>query len=100
MKNLIFLHPEINLGKDLGSIMGKTTRQKPAPVPTDYFDVPGNIIKLHKDVTLAADIMFVNEIPFFITTSRDIKFTSVEHLKNRQQKSIQAAILKVCNLYA
>jgi hypothetical protein len=38
-------------------------------VRQDVIEIPKEIWELHKDVTLAIDIFFVNKIPFFITYS-------------------------------
>ena len=86
-------------GKDLGSIQGKTTRDKPSPVVTDFVNLPPDILCLHKNVVLAADLMFVNNMPFLITTSRSIQFTTTEHLDTKEADSLISGILKVRNLY-
>jgi hypothetical protein len=39
-------------------------------------------------VTLAADLFFVNRIPFFLTYSQRICFTAVNHLADRFTKTI------------
>ena len=46
---------------------------------TDFVKVPSAILKLHRYVTLAADLFFVNQIPFFLTYSQRICFTAVIH---------------------
>ena len=45
-------------------------------------------MKLHRDIVMAADIFFVNTIPFFPTLSRKICFTMVQHLAYRKDKTI------------
>jgi hypothetical protein len=52
-------------GKELGALQGKTIRGKPNPVVTDYINVPPDIFKIHQNITLAVDIMFVGGIAFF-----------------------------------
>jgi hypothetical protein len=47
-------------GRDLANIRGKTTRRKPEHVQIDYVQIPRDFVKMHKYVTLAADVMFVN----------------------------------------
>ena len=42
----------------ISSIKGKTTRRAPEHVRTDYVAVPGDILKLQKNVTLVVDVMF------------------------------------------
>jgi hypothetical protein len=63
------LHAEAIFGKDLGGILGKTTRKHPDRVITDYIHVPDDMMKYHKKVVLAIDIMMIAEMPFLITTS-------------------------------
>ena len=50
--------------------------------------VPPDILKLHKSVTIAADLMFVNKVPFLVTTSRKIYFGTVEVLPERKLNTI------------
>ena len=38
----------------------------------DLEQVPEDMVKLHKDIYLTADMFFVNGIPFFLTLSRKI----------------------------
>ena len=44
----------------------------------NFAEVPEKLLSKHKFVTLCADILFVQRIPFLITVARDIKFTTVE----------------------
>ena len=43
--------------------------------------------------------MFVNGLPFFVTTSRNIKFNTVEHMNNMSKTNIYKCIESVINLY-
>jgi hypothetical protein len=69
-------------GKNIAALKGKTTRSRSIPVARDYVKVPMELMKLHKEVLLTTDIFFVNKIPFFLTLSRKICFTAVNHLAN------------------
>jgi hypothetical protein len=71
------------LGKNIAALKGKTARSKTHPVARDYVKVPKELLKLHKEVFLTTDIFFVNNIPFFLTLSRNICFTAVNHLADR-----------------
>ena len=51
-------------GPDIHGLKGKTVRKKSVPVVEDYVQVPREILKFHKNVTLAID-----HIMFFITMS-------------------------------
>jgi hypothetical protein len=57
-------------GPDLANLRGKTTRTKPEHVRVNYVKIPQDFVKLHKHVMLVADVMFVNGLPFLVTSSR------------------------------
>jgi hypothetical protein len=46
----------------------------------EYIKIPPEIIRIYENVTLAADIMFVNGLIFMISVSRKIKMKTVEHM--------------------
>jgi hypothetical protein len=70
-------------GKNTAALKGKTTRSKSIPVARDYVKVPMEIMKLHKEVLLTTDILFVNNIHFFLSLSHKICFSEVNHLADR-----------------
>ncbi len=70
-------------GPDLSAIRGKTVRRKPTCVITDYVDIPKEIIDVNQRVKLAADIMFVNSVPFLVSVSRNINLITIEHAPQR-----------------
>lgn len=53
-------------GPDVGSLKGKTVRRQGDQVRTAVANVPWDLMERHKNVTLAGDIMYVNNIPFEI----------------------------------
>ncbi len=55
-------------GPDLANLSGKTTRAKLDHVRVEYARIPKDFIQLHKYVTLVADVMFVNGLPFLVTS--------------------------------
>ena len=62
----------------------KTTRKKHIPVGGNMVKVPEDLLKLHKDIYLTADLLFVNGIPFFFTVSRNIYFIDASNLSKRK----------------
>ena len=86
-------------GKNISALKGKTTRSKPSPVARDFVKVPKELLKLHKDIFLTMDIFFVNKIPFFLTLSRKICFTAVNHLANRKVPEIFEAFKEIYQYY-
>jgi len=62
------VHAEDILGPNLGTLKGKTTRKTPERVILNTLDnLLNGLHKEHGDVTLAIDIMYINEIPFMMT---------------------------------
>jgi hypothetical protein len=86
-------------GKNIAALKGKTTRSKSIPVARDYVKVPTELMKLHKEVLLTTDIFFVNKIPFFLTLSRKICFTAVNHLADRTVPQIFKAFKEMYQYY-
>ena len=87
-------------GPDVGSLKGKTVHRASVPVRMDYANVPASIMSRYQNVTVAGDIMFVNKLPFFVTISRHIKFSTVELLQTQQIKTIMKAVTHVQQTYA
>lgn len=86
-------------GKNIAALKGKTTWKKPIPVAEDFVKVPQEILDLHKEVFLTADLFFVNGIPFLLTLSCKITFTVVNHLANRKVKEIFKAFKEIYQFY-
>jgi hypothetical protein len=78
---------------------GKIIRSKSVPVARDYVKVPMELMKLHKEVFLTTDIFFVNKITFFLTLSRKICFTAVNHLAYHTVPHIFKAFKKMYQYY-
>lgn len=69
---------------------------------TDDMNITGvlpAILATHVKVTLSVDLMHVNGLPFLVTISKNIKFGTVSHLRNKQPNTIVEALTRVCNLY-
>ncbi len=86
-------------GPSVAALKGKTVRKRPEPIKTDIVPIPKEICELHKEVTLTIDIFFVNKIPFFLTLSRVLYFTTVTHLPDRSLDQIFKALKGVFYYY-
>ena len=82
-------------GKKIAALKGKTTRSKPNTVARDSAKIPVDLLKLHKEVFLTKDIVFINNIQFVLTLSRKICFTAVNHVTNRTAPQIFAAFKEI-----
>jgi hypothetical protein len=93
------MNDEKIFGKDLGSLQGRTIRERPEVVKTSYIDLRIEIMEIHGRVTLAMDIMNVDRMYFLITSSRNIQFITVYRLENKYATTLKEAIKRVLNLY-
>ena len=75
-------------GKNVKSMVGKGTKKLTKHVDDHKFKIPRELEKLKKSVLIIIDILFVNEIPFFLSLSRQIYFTGLSHLPDRSKKQI------------
>ncbi len=67
-------------GLGLANLRGKTTRTKPEHIRVDYVKIHWDFIQMHKYVTLVADVLFVNGLPFLVTSLREISLIMIEIL--------------------
>ena len=86
-------------GPEMGILKGKTKRRKPSMVRRVVEPIPPAIMRQYRHVTLGADIMHINGIPFFFTVSRHIKFGTIEPLVSRRQEVLINAIKAVAQIY-
>ena len=86
-------------GDHPASLKGKTVQQKPDAVQVDMVEIPCKIRDLHRIVAISFDIFFINKIPFFLTLSRDICFSTVMHLANRKISTIFTAFKSIFTYY-
>ena len=61
--------------------MKKTTRTRSTHVHFQNIAIPTIILTQYKIITVAGDVMSVNGIQFFVSKSRNIKFTTGEFIK-------------------
>jgi hypothetical protein len=89
-------------GPDLANIRGKTVRRKPDRVRTDYVDIPRVILDVHRYVTLVADVMFVNKVPFLVSCSRNLNLITIEHVPSPKRTASKLGYLlqRIIRVYA
>jgi hypothetical protein len=67
-------------GPDLANLRGKTTKTKLEHVRVNYLEIPWDFVKMHKHLVLVVDVMFMNGLPFLVTSSRGISLVTIEYL--------------------
>jgi len=67
-------------------VKGKTTDTTQIYVEINLQDMPQEIMEKHGELTLAIDIMFINKIPFVMTTSHNKKNfkESLDHIAHAE----------------
>jgi len=86
-------------GPNLGSLKGKTVRKKGEPVELKTINIPMSLMERYRDVTLAADIMSINKIWFFVSISCHIKFGTAEMIENMQSATLLRSVKQIKRLY-
>lgn len=61
--------------------------------------IPYDMMEIHRNITLCADIMYVNRNVFMVTISSNVMFGTVEGLADRTSASILKSLVKVAALY-
>ncbi len=86
-------------GPDLANLRGKTTRSKSEHMRVDYVKIPWDFVEMHKYVTIVADMMFVNGLPFLVISSRGISLITIEFLPSRTAKCLASSMEQVVRIY-
>jgi hypothetical protein len=97
IKNLPVTIDDINMaekmfGPDIGALKGKTMQAKPAPVVSDYIEIPTALIETYQEVTLCMDTIKINGLYFLTTILRNIMYCTVEWVENQTPKSYRSVL--------
>ena len=66
---------------------------------SNYINILKEIFQLHKIVSMAADIMFVNMVAFLVIISRHVKFTMLQYLGKSMTGNISKYLEKINDVY-
>jgi hypothetical protein len=86
-------------GKIIVTLKTKTTWSKTILVARDYVKVPLELMKIHTEVFLMTDILFLNKNPLLLMLSRKIMFTAINHLADRTAPKIFKAFKEIYQYY-
>ena len=85
---------------DVGSLKGKRVRRNTGHVEdASPFVLLPTVINNYKQITLCADIMYINKITFLMTISQHISFGTCESLISQSHYNISYALQNVTRLY-
>ena len=92
-------HFEIS-GNNEGLVKGKATRKRLDEVTTEnLIPIPNNVKLEYKDVTLCADLFFINNNPFLTTITKGLMYPTVELLPDRLFNTLADGIINVIGFY-
>ncbi len=63
-------------------------------------EIPKDFFTRHNRVTLVADIMFVNGIPFLVSASRSINLITIEHAPQCTASKLGLLLNRIIRVYA
>eukprot|EP00957_Ditylum_brightwellii_P066199 5023673-Ditylum_brightwellii.AAC.1 len=87
-------------GPSTASLKGKSTTKKCEEVVMDQVLVPRSVLRDHRKLTVLADIMCVNKIPFLMSIFHHISFKTVQRLMTRTKESLFNAIKNAISVYS
>ena len=79
-------------GPDVATLKGKSTRQRPKPVRTDWVEIPPEIFDNHPNLIWCMDIMYVNGMPFLTGIDKTIRYRTTISLSDRTADTLYEAI--------
>ncbi len=105
LKNCPITHDDIKVahkiyGCDLANTRGGTVRHNLEHVDMDYVEIPQELLSFHCNVTLVADVMFVNSVPFLVLASRNINLITIEQAPKRTASKLGHLLQCIVNVYA
>ena len=68
---------ELIFGPDITSLKRKSVRRQLTIVGTDYIEIPRLILESHKELEVLTEIMFIDKLPFLVSISRGLNFTTI-----------------------
>jgi hypothetical protein len=83
-------------GLDPAGVRGRTM---PKSIWTDYVQIPQIILKRYQLVTLAVNVMFVNNLPFLVSVAQDLSLITAKFTPTRTAKALTSRIEQICHLY-
>ena len=105
IKNFPFVPRDINisdriLGPNVYGIKGKRTYRKKKTVEMPPpIELPKTIDEFYRDVTLGTDVMHVNQIPFLVSISRGLHYTTAHNLPDLKLRTLGIALNEIIRSY-
>jgi hypothetical protein len=86
-------------GSDIGSLKGKTTRQKPIPVVDNYIAIPEELYAKQQGIVLCIDGFKVNCMLFLTTVSKNIFYQTAQYVESKSISQFKEALKEIIKVY-
>jgi hypothetical protein len=87
-------------GPNIGSLYGKTIHKSLPQVHGKISDIPPEMKEIYSRVVIGIDVLYLNKIPFLVTTSRNLHFGTFEELPDRKIQTVGKALCQVIDKYS
>jgi hypothetical protein len=81
-------------GKDLGSVVGKSTRKTPESVVVEQ-----SSSMIDKDVILCVDLFYIGGLTFLLSVSRNLNLYMVSYVESKKVSALKTVLLKQISTY-
>ncbi|CAJ1953169.1 unnamed protein product [Cylindrotheca closterium] len=103
-KNCPITEEDVNIsekiyGPSFSTIKGKQKRPTSKAVVDDWIEMPKELLKHNSNLDLCIDIMFINNVAFFVSIDKAIKFRFSTELKDWTKDAIYKSIDEILRIY-
>ena len=88
-----------NFCLDVPSMKGKSVKRRPEAVVRNYVEIPKEILKMNNNLEVSVDLMDFNKMPFLVSVSKQLKFSTIEYIPNRSYKELAISVNKMLDIY-
>ena len=104
IRNAKITTKDINLaqkafGPDVGSIKGKTTRNRPLPAQSNVIEIPPELLRINEDIVLSIDGLSVNSLKFLTTVSHDVFYRTSQYISDAIAQNYEDCMQEVYDIY-
>ena len=74
--------------------------QKPKPVIFRYVNIPKDILQVHRAVSVALDVVFIDVMGFLVSIYGHIKFVMVQYVVKRTTDNLSKSLENIEGVYS
>jgi hypothetical protein len=82
---------ELDIGSDIGSLKGKTTRRKHLLVINGYIKLPVELFAKQQNIVLCIDSIKVHGLVFLTTISKNLYYRTAQYIESKSFVSLQTS---------